>query len=111
MPSEVPMSLVEAGIPVAARLKAELPVSRSDCPAMPPGTFVSGRVYPDGELALTAADPRPDPLSDTGRRADSGLGHGLCSFPGTGVRVRSAWQVRLSLWIAAAAFVARLVRR
>ena len=105
------MSLVEAGILVAARLKAEPSAGLGDGPAVPPGTFVSGRVYPGGHLALTAADPRRDPRGGTGRWANSGLGHSFSPFPGTRVHARPAWQVRLSLWIAAPAFVARLARR
>jgi len=51
----LPTSVVEAGIPLAARLEAERPGSLGDSPALPPGTVIFGRVCPSGQLALTAA--------------------------------------------------------
>jgi hypothetical protein len=52
---ELPASAAEAGIPVAARLEAEPPGRLGDCPALPPGTVISGRACPSGQLALTEA--------------------------------------------------------
>jgi hypothetical protein len=54
---ELPTSVVGVGIPVAARLEARPPGGLGDSPALPPGTVISGRVCPRGQLALTARRP------------------------------------------------------
>ena len=49
---------VETGIRVAARLEAKPPGSLGDSPALLPGTVISGRLCPSGQLGLTAARTR-----------------------------------------------------
>jgi hypothetical protein len=62
-----------SGMPVGARPEAEPPGGLGDCPAVPPGLFISGRVYPGGQLALMAG-PRGDPRGGASPGADGGLG-------------------------------------
>src|SRR5262245_47542088 len=105
---ELPASVVEAGIPVAARLEAEAPGGLGNVPAVPLGTVISGRVYPSGQFALIAADPHRDPRGDASPGADGGLGHGSSSFSGSRDHARLTCSARLSLWIVAPVFVACL---
>ena len=58
------MLVVEAGIPLDARLGAGTRGSLGDSPALSPGTVISGRVCSSGQLALTTADPDEDPRGD-----------------------------------------------
>ena len=64
---ELPTSVVEAEIPVAARLEAKPSGSLGDSSALPPGMVISSRLCPSRRLALTAPDPDEDLRGDTRR--------------------------------------------
>src|SRR2546421_3708367 len=92
---ELPAPAAETGIPVGARTEAEPPSAPCDFPAVTPGAFICGYMYPVGQVALTAADPRGCTCHGASPAVDGDLGHGSSSFSGSRDQARltrSAWR-------------------